>query len=170
MKGELADTPWQHEKYKSTSALWQGAALRRKQHFRRTNASLGVCSVDLSGPHEPTPRPGEHVGKNRCRYFLALTVRPDETAEQKDAGVQATDPEQDDPVEQQLTAKKKALIYAALLEAKSEAAAAVKHLLAQVNNDHASYPTDLVFRLHSDQGGEFLNEELNTYCDEMGYS
>ena len=43
VKGELADTPWQHEKYKSTSALCQGAALRRKQHFRRTNASLGVC-------------------------------------------------------------------------------------------------------------------------------
>jgi len=86
-----------------------------------------------------------------------------------DAAVQATDPDQDGTdLPRQPAAEKKALIYAALLEGKYEAAAAVKHLLAQVNNDHASYPTDLVFRIHSDQGGEFVNDELNTYCDERG--
>ena len=82
--------------------LWQGAAQRRRAHPRRTNVSLGVCSVDLSGPHEPTPRPGAgKVDKNPCRYFLALTLRPDRSArssygaaatgEYADAGVQ-TDP------------------------------------------------------------------------------
>ena len=61
-----------------------------------------------------------------------------------------------------------ALIYAALLGTKCEAATAIKHLLAQINNDHANFPTELVFRLHSDKGGEFMNEELDEYCNERG--
>ena len=58
-----ADKPWQNVKYSADNALWQGAALRRRAHPRRTNVSLGVCSADLSGPHEPTPRPGVHIRK-----------------------------------------------------------------------------------------------------------
>jgi len=39
--------PWQSKKYSPDNSLWQGAALRRRAHPRRTNTSLGVCSVDL---------------------------------------------------------------------------------------------------------------------------
>jgi len=62
--GDLSDKPWQNEKYSSDSALWQGAALRRKMHQRRTKTALGTCSIDLSGPHEPTPRPGGNIAKD----------------------------------------------------------------------------------------------------------
>ncbi len=72
--------PWQEIKYTPENVVWQGAAQRRRTHPRRTNVALGTCSVDLSGPHEPTPRPGGQIGKNPCYYFLALTVRPDKTA------------------------------------------------------------------------------------------
>ena len=71
--------PWQSMKYSKFSALWQGAAQRKRLHPRRTNKALGVCAVDLSGPHEATPRTGGHYKKNPCHYFLALTVRPDFT-------------------------------------------------------------------------------------------
>ena len=66
------------------------------------------------------------------------------------------------------TSRRPALIYATLLRTKSEAASAVKHLLAQVNNDHANFPTEIVFRLHSDQGSEFMNDDLDSYCAEKG--
>ena len=56
----------------------------------------------------------------------------------------------------QETRTPRALLYAALLGSKQEAAAAIKLLLAQINNDHANFPSELVFRLHSDQGGEFM--------------
>ena len=61
--------PWQYQKYSAESSLWQGAALRRRAQTRRTNKSLGVCSVDLSGPHEPTPRPGNYVQIKPAHYF-----------------------------------------------------------------------------------------------------
>ena len=38
---------------------------------------------------------------------------------------------------------------------KDEAAEACKKLLAQINNDHASFPHEIALRLHSDQGREF---------------
>ncbi len=55
---DAQEEPWQYKKYSADNALWQSAALRRRAHPRRANVSLGTCSVDLSGPHEPTPRPG----------------------------------------------------------------------------------------------------------------
>ena len=61
--GSLSDQPWQHKKYTSLSAIWQGAAMRRRRHMRPSNKSLGVCAVDSSGPHEKTPRPGCNIGK-----------------------------------------------------------------------------------------------------------
>ena len=73
--------------------MWQGAAFRRRQHRRRSNVSLGVCAVDLSGPHEVTPRPGGQIAKDPCHYFLALSVRPDETAQQVEVGAQTSDPD-----------------------------------------------------------------------------
>ena len=60
------------------------------------------------------------------------------------------------------------MLYAALLGSKGEATKAVQHLLAQVNNDHANFPTEIVFRLHSDQGSEFTNKELTDFCADKG--
>ena len=165
--------PWQEAKYSAENAVWQGAAQRRRAHPRRTNVALGTCSVDLSGPHEETPRPGGQIGKNPCHYFLVLTVRPDMTAQTKEVAVQTNGdgaPEAESSVEVPPPTKGplSALYYVALLGTKCEAPVAIKHLLAQVNNDHASFPTELVFRLHSDRGGEFMNEELNQYCLDRG--
>ena len=67
LAGLSDDVSWQHKKYSSDNAIWQGAALRRRMHPRRTNKSLGKCSVDPSGPHDPTPRPGLGVKTNPCQ-------------------------------------------------------------------------------------------------------
>ena len=48
LQGDLELEPWQNKKYNPDTVTWQGAGMRRKQHFRRTNESLGVCAVDLS--------------------------------------------------------------------------------------------------------------------------
>jgi len=69
-------TSWQHQKYSPESFLWQGAALRRRVHPRMSTKSLGVCSVDLSGPHEPTPRPGNQIQRDRIlqqRHVMPLS-------------------------------------------------------------------------------------------------
>ena len=47
-----------------------------------------VASVDLSGPHDPTPMPGERIGQKSARYLLALTVRPDKGHGHHDASCQ----------------------------------------------------------------------------------
>ena len=115
-----AGKPWQEAKYTADNITWQGAAQRRRAHPRRTNVSLGICSVDLSGPHEPTPRPGWHIKKNPCHYFLALTVRPDTTAQKHEVACQTSDenaptveaPEGSPPTAQ---GPRPALIYAAVL-------------------------------------------------------
>ena len=143
-------------------------------HIRRSNVSLGVATVDLSGPHEASPRPNKHITKEPCYYYLVLTVRPDDTATQVEAGVQTeltgedlqhAQPEPDGESGQVNSdgKRKPALIYAAVFGSKKEAAEAVKRLLAQVNNDHAKMLTEIVFRLHSDQGGEFNSDDLKEY-------
>jgi len=170
--------PWQYLKYTRESAVWQGAAQRRRAHPRRSNKSLGTCCVDLSGPHIPTPMPGQHYRKQQARYFLALTVRPDFTAATYEVSTQTStrvtgkaperqcvwteprhggDPEELPP-----------LIYTALLRDKTEASDAIKLIFAQINYDHGNFPTEVVFRIHSDKGTEFLNEDLNTYCANNG--
>ena len=65
--------------------------MRRRHHARRSNVSLGVCTVDLSGPHEPSPRPGRQIHRDTVSYFLVLTLRPDRTAETVDMGAQTDD-------------------------------------------------------------------------------
>ena len=40
-KGELLDEPWQHKRYSPDNRIWQAAAMRRRQHARRSNVSLG---------------------------------------------------------------------------------------------------------------------------------
>ena len=40
-------------------------------HRRRCNAALGVASVDLSGPYEPTPTVGAKLGQRLEQQILA---------------------------------------------------------------------------------------------------
>ena len=133
--------------------------MRRRQHARRTNVSLGVCTVDLSGPHEPTPRPGKQIHRDPATYFLVLTVRPDTSADTVDRGIQTEDAAPAEPaadaaaavqLEPQPRLPPRPLVYAALLGSKAEAPDAVKGLLAKVNDDHASLPHTLIYRVHSD--------------------
>ena len=92
-KGELPEEPWQNRRYDPDNRLWQAAAMRKKAHVRRSNVSLGVCTVDLSGPHEPSPRPGNHIHRDPVSYCLVLSIRPDRTAEKIDMAVQTEDGE-----------------------------------------------------------------------------
>ena len=77
-KGDIPEDPWQHQRYDPDNKVWQAAAMRKRAHYRRTNVSLGVCTVDLSGPHEPSPRPGKQLHRDTVSYFLVLTLRPDQ--------------------------------------------------------------------------------------------
>ena len=171
--GELPEEPWQHKRYSPDNRIWQAAAMRKRQHSRRSNVSLGVCTVDLSGPHEPSPRPGKQIHRDTVTYFLVLTVRPDRTAERVDAQTQTDDTEpagavsqSDEQPDASEPPRDRPLIYAALLGSKAEAAEAIKGLLAKVNDDHGNLPHTLFFRLHSDRGGDFVNDELEAYCRE----
>ena len=148
-------------KYSIDNQLWQAAGMRRRQHARRSNVSLGVCAVDLSGPHEPTPRPGRHIQKHPATYFLVLTLRLDTTAQQVDMATQTEEDVQPAPCPLPQP-ESRGLIYASLLGSKAEAPEAIKVLLAQIRDDHASLPHTLFFRLHSDRGGEFVKDDLNT--------
>ena len=56
------------------------------------------------------------------------------------------------------------LSYAALLACKSEATDAIKRVMARVRDEHANLPSEFIFRIHSDQGGEFATQELDEYC------
>ena len=49
-KGVLPEKPWQHQRYDADNKGWQAAAMRKRAHYRRTNVSLGLCTVGLSGP------------------------------------------------------------------------------------------------------------------------
>ena len=125
--------------------------MRRRQHARRSNVPLGVCTVDLSGPHEPSPRPGKQIHRDTVSFFLVLTVRPDRTAETFDIAMQTGDV-QAAPHEPQPLPPDRQLLYAALFGSKAEATEAIKLLLAKINDDHGNLPHTLYFRLHSDRG------------------
>lgn len=78
--GFADEKPLQNAKYSSDSALLQGAALRRRTHPRRTIVSLGTCSVGLSGPPKPTPRPVAQVHENHVFLLCSrCQARPDGT-------------------------------------------------------------------------------------------
>ena len=79
VRGDVAEQPCQFKRYSADNAVWQGAALRRRMHHRRSNVSLGVCAVDLSGPHEPTPRPGGQIAKDPCHYLLVSASRANQS-------------------------------------------------------------------------------------------
>ena len=90
-RGKLPEEPWQNRRYSPDNRVWQAAAMRKRAHARRSNVSLGVCTVDLSGPHEPSPRPGNQIHRDTVSYFLVLSIRPDRTAEKVDMAVQTDD-------------------------------------------------------------------------------
>ena len=138
-RGELLEEPWQHRRYSPDNRIWQAAAMSKRAHARRSNVSLGVCTVDLSGPHEPSPRPGNQIHRDTVSYFLVLSIRPDRTAEKVDMAVQTGDDAPGAP-EPQPAIGDRPLIYAALLGSKAEAPDAVKTLLAKVNDDHGNLP------------------------------
>lgn len=175
-QGETPDNPWQNERYNSDNKLWQAAAMRKRQHYRRSNVSLGVCTIGISGPHEASPRPGKQINRDMVSYFLVLITRPDHPPSRRQAEMQTEGEPPDEnappdhhegaeaPLEAENSELPRPLIYAALLGAKSEATEAIKGLLAKVNDDHASLPHTLYFRLHSDRGTEFDNKELDHYC------
>ena len=69
--------PWTQRRYNRDNITWQGAGLRHKRHERRMGKILGHATVDLAGPFEPSPRPGERsLGTRPVRYFLIMVVRP----------------------------------------------------------------------------------------------
>ena len=138
IKGDPPPEPWQHQRYSADNRVWQAAALRKRAHYRRSNVSLGVCSVDLSGPHEPSPRPGCQIHRNTVTWFLALTLRPDQPDAVADADTQTSEDPAGDPAPAtppvagahpppgQASRKHRPLIYAALLGSKAEASEAIK--------------------------------------------
>ena len=131
MPMERSSKPWQEWKYTADNSVWQRAAARRRIHPRRTNVSLGTLSVDLSGPHERTPRPGGHLNKNPCRYVLVPTVRPDFIAPTRGTGTQ-TGSATEDPTPSMDPEKWVPPLYSVylvtLLSTKGEATTAMKHL------------------------------------------
>ena len=94
--------------------------------------------MDLSGPHEPSPRPGRKVQKDNATFFLVLTLRPDRTGEKIDMGTQ-TDAGEPEAPEPQPELADRPLVYAALLGSKAEAPDAIHRLLAQIKDEHASF-------------------------------
>ena len=65
------------------------------------------------------------------------------------------------------------LIYVELLATKQEAARAIKKVIAQARHEHGGFPVTLDLnplftRLHSDQGGEFMSEDLCRLCEDNG--
>ena len=105
--------------------------------------------------------------------ILVFTIRPDQpsstveavTQTEGEPGEEAAGPPLAAPESQGPEIElRRLLIYAALLGQKSEATEAIKGLLAKVNDDHAGLPHTIYFRLHSDRGTEFVNQELQAYC------
>ena len=169
--GTVATSPWQFGQYDRRSSTWLSAAQRRHQHRRRSNALLGVASVDLSGPHEASPMPGMRTNEHKAHYFLVLTVRADLSVGYADSAVQTeSNPDSDSqPADPMIagsseSAPRSPLIYVALVHKKSDAAHAVMALIAQAQDEHGHMPQKLIFRLHSDKGQEFCAHSLEKFC------
>ena len=128
IKGELQESPWQRMKFDKNNKNWQAAGQRRHMHRRHGNQSLGVASVDLSGPHVATPVPGKRtLTTSRAYYFSVLSIKMAPEEEEKDVPVQVDQPEvqpadgeeqvapalsEEEPAEVWV----KPILYAALLE------------------------------------------------------
>ena len=153
--GRAPGEPWLQERYSTDNLTWQAAAMRQRLHFRRTGVSLGVVTADRSGPHEPTPRPGNQICRGVAAYFLVLTARPEMGQEltgfePRPRRVPPPQPLRLVPWLARLLRRPLAaaaedpsprpLICAALLGAQSEASDTVKNLSAQINGEHGAIP------------------------------
>ena len=147
IKGEPPVDPFQKMKFDKNDKNWQAAGQRRHMHRRHANQSLGVASVDLSGPHVGTPVPGNRtIATSQAHYFLVLSIKLAQQDEEKDdpAPVQVEQPEMQGedgeaevpvPEAQELPDDEpqpevwvKPILYGALLEQKSDATRALKDL------------------------------------------
>ena len=162
--GTVATSPWQFGQYDRRSSTWLSAAQRRHQHRRRSNALLGVASVDLSGPHEASPMPGMRTSEHMAHYFLVLTIRADPTVGYADSAVQTDpDPDTDSPPADPIiadsfeTSSRAPLIYVALIHKKSDVAHAVMALVAHAHDERGHIPQKLISRLHSDRGEQIAH-------------
>ena len=102
--------------------------------------------MDLSGPHVEGRGYGmAHHGLG-YRYFLVAIYQPPPDAEGKAIP---------------------AWPYIKWLRGKmaTETLKAIKRIVAEVDADHVSRA---VFRMHSDRGGEFVNEALQAWADDRG--
>ena len=192
IKGELEKEPWQFQPYKAGDATWLHAAQRRHAHRRRSNFTVGVASVDLSGPHVATPTPGTRIGTSGGRYFVVMVVRPDLNGGRRDAGCQAVEAgdaqeghvaddrgaqnegEEQGPAEEvQSYQPHNPLIYVEIIEFKHQASQAIMKMIALMREELGGFPSSLpeswtVHRLHSDKGGELLPRSLDDYCAQKG--
>ena len=183
--GKLADEPWQFAPYDKGDMSWLAAAQRRHMHRRRGNASIGVASVDLSGPHIATPTHGNRIGQMSGRYFVVLVVRPDlstatkstytqtEAEVQQEAGAAPGVHAGEGDEEGDCTYRGQPLVYAEIVGSKAEAGDAAKRIIAQIREEIGRMPLTLpehwtVHRLHSDKGQELLPKSLDTFCFNHG--
>ena len=131
--------------------------------------------MDLSGPHEGTPQPGQRIHSNQAHYFLVLTVKLeiDEPPGDPPAQPRAAEDEDEHPPPLHIDNEDdgdavpekflKPIIYEALLAKKSDAASKIQELLALVKSQFGHLPEAMIYRLHSDLGTEFMNENLGEY-------
>ena len=167
IKGDVEESPWQKMKFDKNNKNWQAAGQRRHMHRRHGNQSVGVASVDLSGPHVATPVPGKRsLTTSRAYYFLVLSIKmaPEEVSVPVgQPASQPADGEEALPQEEPAEVFVKPILYATLLEKKSDATKAIQSLLAQIKSEFGDLPKTMLYRLHSDMGGEFLGKELQAY-------
>ena len=179
--GKLANEPWQFAPYDKGDITWLAAAQRKHQHRRRTNPTVGVASVDLSGPHIATPTQGCRIGQKSGRYFVVLVVRPDLSTAKKTSFTQTEDEAGADHVEHageeegedQPPYVGQPLIFVEIVGSKADAGDAVKKMIAQVREEMGRLPLTLpthwnVHRLHSDKGQELLPKSLDDFCLQHG--
>ena len=173
--GKLADEPWQFAPYDKGDITWLAAAQRRHMHRRRANPTVGVASVDLSGPHIATPMQGHRIGQMSGRYFVVMVVRPDLSTSMRSTCTQTVDPApgavhvEHEGDEEASSYIGQPLIYAEIVSSKAEAGEAVKRMVAQVREEMGRLPLSLpshwnVHRLHSDKGQELLPKTLDAFC------
>ena len=160
LKGKLDDEPWQFKPYAAGDTTWLHAAQRRHAHRRRANTTLGVASVDLSGPHLATPMPGQRLGQAAARYFVVLVVRPDLSGLRKDAAMQTDAPPppgaggahvdheaaenaNEEELEIRTYNPAQPLLYVEIIETRGKAAEAVMKMIAQMREELGNFPAEL---------------------------
>ena len=150
-------------------------------HRRRANPTVGVASVDLSGPHIATPMQGQRIGQLSGRYFVVMVIRPDLSTAKRSMSTQTADEDPGaapevhggDGAAGDPSYVGQPLIYVEIVGSKSETGDAVKKMIGQVREEMGRLPVNLpshwnVHRLHSDKGQELLPKTLDLFCLDNG--